>query len=84
MIGGKVLDGSALAALVRGHLGAIAWVATARQVGIALYVPSLALGEVRAVLLDAGPPLAELLGHPSVVLGELDADGADEVAELLE
>jgi hypothetical protein len=32
----------------------------------------LALGEVRAVRPDAGPELAELLGHPSVVLGELD------------
>lgn len=84
MIGGKVLDASALAALVRGHLAAIAWVATARQVGIALYVPSLALGEVRAVLPDAGPQLAELLGHPSVIVGELTADDAAAVAELLE
>lgn len=83
MIGGKVLDASALAALVRGHLGALAWVATARQVGIALYIPSLALTEVRAVLLDAGPQLAELLGHPSVVLGELDADTAEGVRALL-
>lgn len=84
MIGGKVVDASALAALVRGHLGAVAWISTARQVGIALYVPSRALTEVRAVLLDAGPQLAELLGHPSVILGELDADDASAVAQLLD
>ncbi|MFP5022242.1 hypothetical protein [Pseudonocardia phyllosphaerae] len=65
MIGGKVLDASALAALVRGRLGVLAWLATARQLGIALYVPTLALTEVRTVLVDAGPQLAELLGHPS-------------------
>jgi predicted nucleic acid-binding protein len=73
VIGGKVLDASALAALVRGRLSAIAWFATAKSVGLTFYLPSLALAEVRAVRPDAGPQLAEVLGHPSVVLGELDA-----------
>jgi hypothetical protein len=41
-----------------------------------LYLPTLALAEVRAVRSDAGPQLAEVLGHPSVVLGELDAVAA--------
>ncbi|MGH3755182.1 MAG: hypothetical protein ACRDRP_21315 [Pseudonocardiaceae bacterium] len=81
MIGGKVLDASALAALVRGRVSAAAWFATARA--LPLYLPTLALAEVRAVRPDAGPQLAEVLGHPSVVLGELDAVGAGHVDQLL-
>ena len=83
MIGGKVLDPSALAVLIRGHLAAVAWFATANSMGIALYLPTLALAEVRAVRPDAGPELAEVLGHPSVVLGELDAAAAAQVDQLL-
>jgi hypothetical protein len=49
VIGGKVLDASALAALVRGRLSAIAWFATAKAMGLTFYLPSLALAEVRAV-----------------------------------
>ena len=83
MIGGKVLDASALAALVRGRLSAVAWFATAKTTGLTLYLPTLALAEVRAVRPDAGPQLAEVLGHPSVVLGELDAAAAEQVDQLL-
>ena len=49
MIGGKVLDASALAALVGGRISAVAWFATADVTGIVLYLPTLALTEVRAV-----------------------------------
>ncbi|MGH3530065.1 MAG: hypothetical protein ACRDS0_28450 [Pseudonocardiaceae bacterium] len=83
MIGGKVLDASALAALVRGRLSAMAWFDTAFALSLPLYLPILALAEVRAVRPDAGPQLAEVLGHPSVVLGELDAATADQVDQLL-
>ncbi|MGH3854196.1 MAG: hypothetical protein ACRDR6_12020 [Pseudonocardiaceae bacterium] len=83
MIGGKVLDASALAALVRGRLSAVAWFATAKTTGLTLYLPTLALAEVRAVRPDAGPQLAEVLGHPSVVIGELDAAAAEQVDQLL-
>jgi hypothetical protein len=68
VIGGKVLDASALAALARRRPAALAWFETARLVTLALYVPTLALAEVRAVRPDAGPLLAEVLGHPSAVL----------------
>ena len=83
MIGGKVLDASALAALVRGRVSAAAWFATARAMSLPLYLPTLALAEVRAVRPDAGPQLAEVLGHPSVVLGELDAVSVGQVDQLL-
>lgn len=84
MIGGKVLDASALAALVRGRLSAVAWFATAETTGLTLYMPTLALHEVRAVRPDAGPQLAEVLGHPSLVLGELDATTAAQVDQILD
>ncbi|HEY6424727.1 MAG TPA: PIN domain-containing protein [Pseudonocardiaceae bacterium] len=83
MIGGKVLDASALAWLARRRPAALAWFDTARLVGIALYLPSLALAEVRAVRPDAAPILADLLSHPSVVLGEFDSATADRVDQLL-
>jgi hypothetical protein len=83
VIGGKVLDASFVAALVRGSLAAGAWLDTARLVGLALYLPTLTLTEVRAIRPDAGPELAELLGHPSIVLGELDAAAAAQVDHLL-
>jgi predicted nucleic acid-binding protein len=83
VIGGKVLDASALAALVRGRVSAAAWFSTARTLSLPLYLPTLALAEVRAVRPDAGAQLAEVVGHPSVVLGELDAVGAGEVDQLL-
>ena len=83
MIGGKVLDASALAALARRRPAALAWFDTARLVGIALYLPRLALEEVRAVRPDAGPLLADLLTHPSVLLGEIDAATAYQIDQLL-
>ena len=64
MIGGKVLDASFIAASVRGNLAAGTWLDVARWSGIALYVPTLALEEVRAVMPDAPGELAELLDHP--------------------
>lgn len=73
VISGKVLDASALAALARRRPAALAWFDTARLVGITLYLPTPALAEVRAVRPDAAPLLADLLSHPSVVLGELDS-----------
>lgn len=67
MIGGKVVDASALAALVRGRLSAMAWFDTAW----ALSLPALALAEVRAVRPDAVPGLANLC---SVALNATHSD----------
>jgi predicted nucleic acid-binding protein len=84
VLGGKVLDASALVALVRGRLSMLTWIDVARTAGIPLYLPSLALSETRALRADAGPDLADLLGHPWVVLGELDTTTARAVEQLLE
>ena len=83
MIGGKVLDASALAELARRRPAAFAWLRTARVLGIALYLPAFALAEVRAVRPDAASLLADLLTHPSVLIGELDAVLAEQVERLL-
>ena len=47
MIGGKVVDPSALAAYVRGSIAMDAWMAVAAQMGMVLYLPALAVAEVR-------------------------------------
>jgi hypothetical protein len=83
MIGGKVLDASALAALARRRFSALVWFDIAPTLGLTLYLPSLALTEVRAVRPDAAPLLADLLAHPSVIIGELDAATAEQVDRLL-
>ncbi|HEU0087874.1 MAG TPA: hypothetical protein VFQ77_09510 [Pseudonocardiaceae bacterium] len=54
-----------------------------RTLNLALYLPALAVTEFRVVRPDAGSPLAELLGHPSVLVSELDAAAAAQVNRLL-
>ena len=49
MIGGKVVDPSALVAYVRGSLAMDSWLAVAKELGIVLYVPALAVIEVRTI-----------------------------------
>jgi hypothetical protein len=83
LIGGRILDASFVASFTRGDIAAAAWLDVALELPLALYLPSLALVEVRAVRPAAGPQVAELLGHPSVLLGELDADTTQAVARLL-
>lgn len=82
MIGGKILDASALAELARQRPAGFAWLRTARVLGIALYLPAFALAEVRAVCPDAAALLADLLTHPSVLVGELDAAMAEQIDRL--
>ncbi|MDQ2884337.1 MAG: hypothetical protein M3Y48_25165 [Actinomycetota bacterium] len=49
MIGGKVVDPSALVAYVRGSVAMDSWLAVAKELGIVLYVPALAVIEVRTI-----------------------------------
>jgi predicted nucleic acid-binding protein len=80
---GKVLDGSSLSAMVGGQSSAAAWLTTARALSAPLYLPALAVQEVRTVRPDVGGELAELLGHPSVVLADADAVLARRIEEVL-
>jgi len=62
----------------------MSWLVVAGKAGLVFYVPSLAVTEAQMVYPQAGPVLAELLSDPVVVLGELDAQIAAAVADLLE
>jgi hypothetical protein len=59
------------------------WFDIAPTLGLTLYLPRLALTEVSAVRPDATPLLADLLTHPSVIVGDVDAATADHVDQLL-
>ncbi len=83
MIGGKVVDPSALAAHIGGSFAMATWLAVANKLGIALYLPALAMAEVRAVYPDADTLLSRLFTHPSVIHAELTRAEAREVARLL-
>ena len=86
MIGGKVLDPSALAAHAQGSIGMLAHLTTARLVGTVLYLPETALNETLAVYRHYQPAeerLDDLRAHPCVVFGELTEFDAGMVAGLL-
>jgi hypothetical protein len=70
VIGEKVLGAFALAALACHRVSALVWFDIAPTLGLMRYVPSLAVAEVRAVRPDAVPLLADLLTHPSVIVGD--------------
>ena len=87
MIGGKVVDSSALAAYVRGSVAMDSWLAVAKELGIVLYVPALAVIEVRTVC-EVYPTsdalLSRLLDHPSVIHSVLSSADALTVIRLLD
>jgi len=87
VIGGKVIDSSALAAYVRGSVAMDSWLAVAKELGIVLYVPALAVIEVRtvcAVYPHTDTLLARLLDHPSVIHSVLSSADARKVIHLLD
>jgi hypothetical protein len=84
---GKVLDSSAVVAIAGGNIGATSWVAVALDVASILYVPSLAMAEVRALRPDLTSVIEDLALHPSVIVRGLtdpDEPVAAEVEHLLE
>ncbi|MGH3722047.1 MAG: hypothetical protein ACRDRI_25035 [Pseudonocardiaceae bacterium] len=87
MIGGKVVDPSALVAYVRGSVAMDSWLAVAKELGIVLYVPALAVIEVRTVCVvypNTDTLLSRLLDHPSVIHSELSSAEALKVIRLLD
>jgi hypothetical protein len=87
VIGGKVIDSSALAAYVRGSVAMDSWLAVAKELGIVLYVPALAVIEVRTVCTvypHTDTLLARLLDHPSVIHSVLSSTDARKVIHLLD
>ena len=82
MIGGKVLDPSALAAQAQGSIGMETWLAVTVPTGLVLYLPAVAAAEAQAVYPD-NERLSRLLRHPSVLRAELSRTDASKVARLL-
>ncbi len=82
MIGGKILDPSALAAQAQGSIGMETWLAVTVPTGLVLYLPAVAAAEAQTVYPD-NERLGRLLRHPSVVLAELSRTDASKVARLL-
>ncbi len=80
---GKVLDGSALAALLRNHLEAGAWLETAYAMATSLYVPALAFAEVRTLHPDAEADLDDLRAHPSIMVKDMTPAERAAVQQLL-
>lgn len=78
MIGGRVLDATAIQDLAIGRtIYGAAFLAAANDVGIALAVPATALHDAWAVAEPADYPFLELLlGLPLTVVDELDAEAA--------
>lgn len=66
MIGGRILDGSALAALAEGSDYMRSWSAVAAAHGLTLYVPGLALAEARALRPESAGLLDIFAAHPEV------------------
>ena len=85
---GQVLDSSGLDAILDPSRFANVWLMTAREASTPLYLPSLAVTEVRALRTPAASPEAltefyELLEHPSILRRDLDPSSAGDVAALL-
>lgn len=85
MIGGRVLDSSALAAFASGrpvYVRALVWAAV--EENIVLAIPSAALGRAWSVLEpEHHGALQVLLGLPNTVIHELDPTTAQEAGLLL-
>lgn len=82
MIGGKVLDPSALAAQAQGSIAMQAWLAVTGPTGLVLYLPELVASEVQAVY-PGNERLGRLLRFPTVYRAALSPVDASKVARLL-
>jgi hypothetical protein len=64
---GQVLDASGLDATVIGSVEATSWLITAHAASTPLYLPALAVSEVRSLRPDLLDAVDEVLDHPSAV-----------------
>jgi hypothetical protein len=82
VIGGKVLDPSALAAQAQGSIAMETWLAVTVPTGLVLYLPELAAAEAQAVY-PGNERLGRLLRFPTVFRAGLSRTDALKVARLL-
>lgn len=82
LVGGKVLDASAIAAWASGGLAIQSWVIVAADLGLTLYLPSLARVEVETLWPQATVLIEDLAAYPNVVVGRLAPKDATAVEQL--
>jgi hypothetical protein len=71
VIGGRILDPSALAAFVEGNLVVESWLTIAPRLGMTIWTPTLARIEVETLYPRTAPPLMQLLdSHPQVLFAD--------------
>lgn len=68
LVGGKVLDASAVAAWAGGGLAIQSWVVVAADLGLTLYLPSLARVEVETLWPTTTVLIEDLAAYPNVVV----------------
>ena len=80
---GQVLDASGLDATVIGTIEATSWLITAHAASTPLYLPALAVSEVRSLRPDLLDAIDEVLDHPSVLFRDLGPPVRAVVSSLL-
>lgn len=83
MIGGRIIDPGALAALLDGSIYMSSWLTVARTDALTLFIPDLARAEVAALRPHQAALLQLLADNPQVVIEPLSRADADAVEQLL-
>lgn len=83
LVGGRILDASAVASWVVGELAIQSWLAVAPVLGLTFLLPELAVTEARTLRPHADALVGELVDHPHVVLTDMSSADAAGVEELL-
>jgi hypothetical protein len=84
VIGGRILDPSALAALIHGNLTVESWLGVAPALGMTIWVPELARTEVETLFpRTAGVLLQLLVEHPQVLIAAPTAADTAAAVDLL-
>jgi hypothetical protein len=85
VIGGRIVDPSALAALLHGNLVVRSWLGAALSTGMTIWIPELARTEVETLYPRTAAPQLQLLAeHPQVLFAEPIAADAAAAVELLD
>lgn len=85
MISGRIVDPSALAALLRHHnLTVTSWLAASSRLGMTIWIPELARTEVLTLHRHLLPQLLALAAHPQVLIVPAGPTDAAEAVALLD
>lgn len=83
MIGGRILDPGALAAVLNGTFVMTSWLAVARDAGLVFVVPDLVRAEVAGLRRHQGGLLQLVDEHPNIVIEALRDTDATAIEQLM-